>query len=128
MIVRSVDQIAGTERDVTGAAWRSQRLLLRGDGMGFSMSETTVAAGAELHLAYKHHLEACFCIGGVGEIEDLATSERHRIDPGTMYALDAHDRHIVRAKRELRLVCVFNPPLTGRETHDPDGSYRPVAE
>jgi L-ectoine synthase len=23
----------------------------------------------------------------------------------------------------LRLVCVFNPALTGQETHDADGSY-----
>jgi L-ectoine synthase len=128
VIVRSVDQIAGTERDVTGPGWSSQRLLLRSDEMGFSLSETTVSAGAELHLAYRHHLEACYCIGGEGEIEDLATGERHRIVPGTVYALDAHDRHVVRAVREMRLVCVFNPPLTGRETHDPDGSYRPVAD
>jgi hypothetical protein len=28
----------------------------------------------------------------------------------------------------LRLVCVFSPPLTGREKHDPDGSYLPAAD
>jgi L-ectoine synthase len=40
-----------------------------------------------------------------------------------MYALDAHDRHRVRARSRTRLVCVFTPALTGRETHDADGSY-----
>jgi L-ectoine synthase len=125
VIVRTLAEISGTPRDVAGAGWRSLRLLLRGDGMGFSLSETTVAAGAELHLWYKHHLEACLCLSGRAEIEDLATGIRHVIVPGTVYALDRHDRHVLRAAEELRLVCVFNPPLSGRETHDTDGSYLP---
>ena len=25
--------------------------------------------------------------------------------------------------KPMRMVCVFNPPVTGRETHDADGSY-----
>jgi L-ectoine synthase len=28
-------------------------------------------------------------------------------------------------KGDLRLVCVFNPPLVGDETHRDDGSYAP---
>lgn len=125
MIVRNLDEIAGTERDVLGDGWRSQRLLLRDDGMGFSLSETTVQAGAELHLGYEHHLEACFCTDGEAEIEEVGSGARHRIRPGTVYALDRHDRHVIRVRRELHLVCVFNPPLSGRETHDPSGSYLP---
>jgi L-ectoine synthase len=83
-----------------------------------------VDAGAELTLWYRHHLEACYCTEGGGEIEELATGERHAIGPGTVYALDANDRHVVRAGTDgLRLVCVFNPALSGRETHDADGSY-----
>jgi hypothetical protein len=27
----------------------------------------------------------------------------------------------------MKLVCTFTPPLTGRETHDADGSYNVVS-
>jgi L-ectoine synthase len=117
MIVRSLHEIQGTDRDVAGEGWQSRRLLLASDGMGFSLHDTTVAAGEELELEYRHHLEACYCVSGSAEIEDLATGERHAIGPGTAYALDQHDRHVLRVAQDLRLVCVFNPPLTGRERH-----------
>jgi len=29
----------------------------------------------------------------------------------------------VRAKTDLRMACVFNPPVTGREVHDEHGVY-----
>lgn len=128
MIVRALHEIEETSRDVRGDGWRSRRLLLRSDGMGFSLSETTVEAGAELQLWYKHHLEACYCISGSAEIEELAGGQRHRLEAGMVYALDHHDRHVLRALEELHLVCVFSPPLTGGETHDADGSYLPVPD
>ena len=56
-IVR-VQDIIGTEREVTGPGWTSRRMLLKKDGMGFSYHETIIPAGAELNLWYKHHLEA----------------------------------------------------------------------
>ena len=40
-----------------------------------------------------------------------------------MYALDRHDRHVLRASSELKLACVFNPPLNGLEVHDETGAY-----
>jgi L-ectoine synthase len=123
-IVRLGDVI-GSERDVAGPGWQSRRLLLKRDGMGFSFHETLIPPGAELHLWYKNHLEAVYCVAGNGSIEDLATGEIHPIENGTLYALDSHDRHILRGGTEtMRLACVFNPPVSGRETHDEDGSYR----
>jgi L-ectoine synthase len=126
MIVRTLDEIVGTERDVGGPGWRSRRLILRDDGMGCSVSDTIVAAGTEQRLHYKHHFETNYCISGEGEVEDLATGQIHPIRPGTVYALDKHDAHVVRAtKGDLRFVCVFYPALAGAETHQPDGSYAP---
>jgi L-ectoine synthase len=127
MIVRSLEDVNGTDRDVAGEGWRSRRLLLAGDGMGFSLHDTTVAAGSELNLEYRHHLEACYCVEGSAEIEDLATGQRHAIVPGTAYALDQHDRHVLRVSTELRLVCVFNPALAGTERHV-GGGYEPTPE
>lgn len=128
MIVRRLQDIKGTAQDVVTPNWASRRLLLARDGMGFSLHETTVFAGTETYIWYRHHLEAVFCVQGEGEIEDLATGTLHRIEPGVMYALDRHDRHKLRARSEMRLVCVFNPPLTGREVHDAEGTYPLVEE
>lgn len=128
MIVRSLDQISGTDRDVHGEGWRSRRFLLRDDGLGFSLTDATVAAGTEMEIEYRHHLEACYCLDGDAEITDLATGERHVINPGTVYALDQHDRHALRVSRDLRLICVFTPALVGGETHDATGGYPPPTE
>lgn len=124
MKVIDIKNIIDTERDVEGPGWKSRRLLVASDGMGFSMHETIIPAGAELRLWYKHHLEAVYCVAGNGSIEDLGKGRTHEIHDGILYALDSHDRHILRGGSEdMRLVCVFNPPVTGRETHDEDGSY-----
>ena len=125
MIVRSLEDIVGTDRDLAGEGWRSRRLLLAADGLGYSLNDTVVAAGEELTLEYRHHLEACYCIDGEAEVTDLATGERHRIVPGTVYALDRHDRHRLRTEAGVRLICIFNPPLTGAEAHV-DGGYLPA--
>jgi L-ectoine synthase len=128
VIVRSLEDVVGTDRDVTGEGWRSRRLLLQRDQLGFSLHDTTVAAGTELNLQYKHHLEACYIIQGEADLTNIRTGEQHALGPGSLYALDQHDRHVVRVRSDLRLVCVFNPALTGGETHDADGSFPPPSE
>jgi L-ectoine synthase len=95
--------------------------------MGFSMHDTLIRANTETRMWYKYHLEAVYCVAGTGEIEDLETGLIHPVGNGTLYALDQHDRHIVRSKTDMRLVCVFNPPLTGQEVHNAEGAY-PLAE
>lgn len=123
MIVRDYNDAVKTDRKVEGDGWTSVRLLLSGDEMGFSFHITTIHEGAELHLHYKHHFESVYCVSGEGSIEDLATGEVHEIRPGVMYALDKHDKHILRATKEMTMACAFNPPVTGQETHGPDGAY-----
>lgn len=128
MIVRSVSDVLGTDRDVATPNWVSRRVLLRSDGLGFSLHETTVLANTETYIWYQNHLEAVFCVEGEGEVELLPEGTVHRISPGTVYALDCHDRHLLRANTTMRLICVFNPPLTGAEIHDEDGVYPLVSE
>ncbi|GIX27729.1 MAG: L-ectoine synthase [Burkholderiales bacterium] len=127
MIVRRVSDVLGTERDVHAPNWVSRRLLLKQDGMGFSLHETIIHAGTETSMWYRHHLEAVFCVEGEGEVETLTDGAIHSITPGTLYALDRHDKHVLRARTDMRLVCVFNPPLTGAEVHDEEGVY-PITE
>jgi L-ectoine synthase len=125
MIVRALDEVIGSDDDVHGEGWNSRRLLLARHGMGFSLHDTLIPAGAELTLWYKHHLEAVYCIEGEGELESRETGQRWPIRPGVVYALDQNDRHVLRARETLRMVCVFNPPVTGDEVHDADGAYAP---
>jgi len=41
-----------------------------------------------------------------------------------MYALNLNDDHYLYGGAEdMRLICVFNPPLTGQEVHDKNGVY-----
>jgi L-ectoine synthase len=125
MIVKHLDDILGTAADVDTSGWNSRRLIYKEAGMGYSVNDTIIKAGAELEMEYKNHLETVYCIEGQGEITDLATGQTHAIRPGTLYALNQHDRHVLRANQgtHMRMVCVFNPPLTGREVHDATGAY-----
>ncbi|MGC8201352.1 ectoine synthase [Aliiroseovarius sp. PTFE2010] len=128
MIVRDLNEIIENDRDrvVSDAQWTSVRLLLANDEMGFSFHITYLQAGSEHTFEYKNHFESVYCMQGKGSITDLATGETHQISPGVMYALNKHDRHILRAEEELVMACCFNPPVTGTEVHQADGSYAPA--
>jgi L-ectoine synthase len=115
-------------RRIVSQGWESTRLLLKNDGMGFSFHITTIYEGANLPLHYQNHLESVYCISGEGEIEDLGTGQTHPIAAGTIYALDQHDKHILRAKSEMKMACVFNPPLHGKEVHNAQGAYELEAD
>ncbi|AUH32628.1 ectoine synthase [Paracoccus tegillarcae] len=127
MIVRDFNELKTTDRAVSDAQWTSVRMLLADDKMGFSFHITTLAAGSEHTFHYKNHFESVFCMSGKGNITDLATGETHEIRPGVMYALNLHDKHTLRAEEELVMACCFNPPVTGTEVHQADGSYAAAA-
>jgi L-ectoine synthase len=63
-------------------------------------------------------------MSGEGEIETLSDGKVYPIAPGTLYILDKNDEHLLRAgKTEMKMACVFNPPLSGKEVHDENGVY-----
>jgi L-ectoine synthase len=130
MIVRTLeDAQRGARRIVSpDGNWESTRLLLKQDNMGFSFHITTIYAGADFRMHYQNHLESVYCISGEGEVETLDDNQKHPIAPGTIYILDQHDRHVLRAKSDLVLACVFNPALSGKEVHNADGAYELEAE
>ena len=123
MIVRTIAETTGTAADVETENWRSKRIVLSADRVGFSMHETTIKAGTVNEFWYANHIEAVFVVEGEGELDDLGSGETHTLAPGTVYVLDKHDKHRVRPRTEMRMVCVFNPPVTGREVHDEHGTY-----
>ena len=123
MIVRNLREISGTERETSAKTWTSRRLLLKSDGMGFSLHDTILYAGTATEMEYQNHLEAVYCIEGQGRLKDLTNDKEYSIEPGTMYALSQNERHILFADTQLRMVCAFNPPIVGSETHDENGIY-----
>jgi len=128
MIVRNLKDCENSERRVRAETWQSVRMLLASDKMGFSFHITTIYADTETHMHYQQHLESVYCMSGKGRIKNLADDSVHEISPGTLYILDKHDKHILYAEEELSLACVFNPPITGNETHNKEGSYPLVTE
>lgn len=128
MIVRKLQEAEKTDRRVVTPGWESTRLLLKNDNMGFSFHITTIYEGAELPMHYQHHLESVYCISGEGTVETVDDGKVYSIEPGTIYILDRHDKHILRAKTEMKMACVFNPPLNGKEVHNGSGAYELTAE
>jgi L-ectoine synthase len=128
MIVRSLDDLTGTDREVVADNWSSRRFLLAGDGLGYSLNDTVLHAGTTTSMWYRNHRESVYCVGGKGTLTDLESGTVHPIAPGTLYVLDGHERHELYAETDLRMVCVFTPALTGREVHDADGAYPLLAE
>jgi L-ectoine synthase len=130
MIVRTMKEAAEQGRKIVSPEknWDSTRLLLRDDDMGFSFHITTIYKGADFRMHYQNHLESVYCISGRGEVETLDDGKVYPIEPGTIYILDMNDRHILRAFEEMKMACVFNPPLHGKEVHNAEGAYELEAD
>lgn len=125
MIIRKLAEAEQSQRKIISpdGNWESTRLLLREDNMGFSFHITTIYEGADFYMHYQNHLESVYCMSGKGEIHDLYNDSKHEIKAGTLYILNKHDRHKLKALTEMKMACVFNPPLTGDEVHNKDGAY-----
>lgn len=113
----------GREIKCPSGGFVSKRMLLESDGMGYTITHTTVTAGMRQVWHYKNHLESCYCLKGYAKLKNLETGEEYVITAGVMYVLDKHDKHEFYAEIETELLCVFNPPLKGKEIHQKDGSY-----
>lgn len=127
MIVRTTEEITGTDRDVGAEGWRSKRIVLGGDGVGFSFHETTIAPDTTHVFHYQNHVEAVWLVEGEGTLTDLTNNRTYELAPGTMYLLNGHEKHEVRTRTRMRMLCVFNPPVTGQEVHDENGVYPLIA-
>lgn len=123
MKVVKLEDVIGTDQEVDDGNWVSRRLIFKNDNMGYSINDTIIRAGTETHIWYQNHLESVYCIEGEGEVETIADGKIHPIKADTLYVLDKNDEHLLRATSDMRMVCVFNPPLTGREVHDENGVY-----
>lgn len=111
------------ERKVEFHAGVSNRIVLDEDKMGFTMTKTVIEPGKKVFQHYKNHLESCYCVSGKATLTNDRTGEEFEIGPDVTYVLDEHDPHWFEAHETTILICVFNPPLVGNETHDESGAY-----
>ena len=125
MKVTRIKDLIETEREVLFGEGISMRPVLESDGMGFSIHKTIIPKGSKGHWHYKHHLESCYCIEGLGVLTNLENHEEYIIEPDTVYSLDKNDDHTFEALEDVVLISVFNPPVIGNEIHNEDGSYAP---
>jgi L-ectoine synthase len=116
MLVRSLRDIIGTDRDVDWGNGLSRRMLVADDDRGYTITDTYVRPGSSSMLRYDNHLEACYCVDGTGYVD--TEDATYRIEAGTLYAPDRGESHVLRSDEGMRLICVFKPALVGRERHD----------
>ena len=90
MIVRSLDDVTEADRDITTPNWRSKRIVLAKEGVGFSVHETVLKAGSVNDFWYASRIEAVFVVDGEGELLDKDTGIIHQLRP----------------KTQMRTVCV----------------------
>src|ERR1044072_2961466 len=104
MLVRSVHDLADTDRDIQTPIWRSKRIVLAKEGVGFSVHETTLYAGTVNDFWYANHIEAVFIVEGEGELLDKETGQTYQLRPGSLYLLDKNDHHQGRPRTDRRTV------------------------
>ena len=89
MFVRTLAEVQGSGHEIViaGRSARTARFLTAADGVGFAFSDVSQAAGEEARLWYKHHWEANYIVEGTGELEEVATGQTWRLEPGTIYVV-----------------------------------------
>lgn len=115
MLIKTIEGISQTNQFFEAPNWSSARLLVSDDNMGFSVHVTRIFSGPTGDTEYPHHLEAAYCVEGHATLFYDADKRQAEIRPGSIYALNNHDKHRMIVHEELVLICVFNPALSGSE-------------
>src|SRR2546422_11239219 len=110
MIVRSLSDITGTERDVKAPTFASRRFVLAKEKVGFSLHETVLYAGTETRMWYANHIEAVYCIGGEGERVHEGTRGKNPPRAPATDPPQARERHTRPAPTRLSTGRVLHPP------------------
>ena len=128
MFVKTIEDVraAGMEVVVADGLATSQRYLTAADELGFSFHSVLLKAGVGGDLWYKNHWEGNLVLDGSMEVKDYATDQVHELGPGSLYLVGPKDRHHVNPLSDVHIITIFDPPLTGKEERDEDGSYPPT--
>lgn len=131
MLIRSFKDVeaAGRVISISHGLSSAVRVLLKSDGLGFSLSEARCGANNASKLWYKNHWEANYVRAGKGRLLNRTTGQSWDLYPGVLYCVGPNDQHsVINSDDPLRIISVFNPPIEGDETHDEDGAYPPTGD
>ncbi|XP_035683476.1 uncharacterized protein LOC118420687 [Branchiostoma floridae] len=128
VVVRSLSEIIGTDRDVDFGSGHSRRFLLRDDSFPITVTNTTIMMGDDTEkgvpMWYKHHKEACYYISGNGKYVWEEGKEEAEFHPkGTAFLMNKNDPHYAMPTGEAITICAFFPALVGNEKHVFSGGY-----
>ena len=128
MFVRTIESVreSGGEKVLGNGDVIASRLLTADDGLGFSLSEVRLKANTNIDLWYKHHWEANLVLEGSLTVVDNNSGKYHALVPGDVYCVGPNDPHTLLPTTSIKLLAIFNPPLSGNEKHDSDGAYPPT--
>jgi len=124
MFVRTAEDVraAGMEAAV-GDMETSLSYLTPADGLGFSLHVSQLNSGIESNVWFKYHWKANLILEGECEVTDLASNTVYRLGADDLYLVGPEDRHQIRARTDVHILSVFDPPLAGDEPRDADGSF-----
>ncbi len=119
-IVRNLEDLYHTERDVFWGNGRSRRLLIRQDGLGFALCITMGNSDTDSLIRYENHFESCYYISGTGEYKWECGNHpiKTGYDQGTVFIMNKHDTHHMRVADETVCLSIFSPPIEGNERHN----------
>ena len=112
MIVKSLEDIIGTEDEAKRETWARRRFILKKDNVSFRFNDTIIKAGTESCLWYKNSYRSSVLNQGEGKSKKQKQG-KYGNRPGTMYLLNEHDKHKLWERQKMRMIGVFNPPLVG---------------
>ena len=95
MLIRTLRETRASDRNVQSDGWESARLLLKDDGMGFSMHVTTLNAGLASHAPHTHPNEEVVILKE-GRLEVFANGETRVVGPGAVMFMASNQPHAVR--------------------------------
>jgi len=121
LLVRTLDTKSPTRSRHQDRKLAQQADHLAKDGLGFSVHEPRCTRHGEATFWYANHIEAVFITPG-GRGREQATGEVSRWPRHDLRA-QRRRQAPVRPKTEIKCVCVFTRPVTGREVHDENGVY-----
>ena len=117
LLVKSLREVVGSDRNVSFEGGYSRRFLAAPDGYNISFHNTLLHASFNAHLQYPHNVEANYFIKGYGEYswengQQHIDFEKHH---GTMLLVE-YDAHEVKIGAQDSIgICLFFPPLKGTE-------------
>ena len=128
MFVRTAEDVraAGREQVIDDGHATVQHYVTQADGVGFSVHSVLLAAGSDLDLWYKHHWEANVVLKGSCDVTDRASGEVHSLGADDFYLVGPKDRHRFQARTDVHILSIFDPPITGTEVHDEEGTFPPT--